>query len=82
MTGGAVCPVCDVADHIERYLELGAENVLGLGCDLDGTDLPSGFGGVSDLYKIAEELSKRGISADVINKIFHENYYSFIKRNF
>lgn len=76
------CTVSDVVAHIEKYLELGAENLLGLGCDLDGTDLPDGFGGVNDLYKIADELSRRNYSDELINKIFYRNFYEFIKKNF
>lgn len=77
-----VCTVDDVIRHVEGYLELGAIDVLGLGCDLDGTGLPEGFGGVDDLYKIADALSRRGYSDSVIEKIFYKNYYSFIENNF
>ena len=77
-----VCTVDDVVRHVEGYLELGAIDVLGLGCDLDGTDLPSGFCGVEHLYKIADALASRGYSDSVIEKIFYKNYYSFIENNF
>lgn len=68
--------------HIDRYMELGGENIVGLGCDLDGTDLPDGFFGVDDLTRIAEAMSARGYSDELVNKIFFENYYNFIKNNF
>ena len=77
-----VCTVDDVMKHIEGYLELGAENILGMGCDLDGTNLPEGFAGVDDVEKIAEEMAKRGYSDELIDKIFWKNYHEFIKRNF
>ena len=76
------CNVSDVADHILKYVSLGAENNIGLGCDLDGTDLPYGFYGVNDLTSISDELQSRGISDSVIQKILYENYYNFIKNNF
>ncbi len=82
MTDGSPCSVNDVCDHIEKYLELGALDVLGLGCDLDGTSLPDGFDGISDLYKIADALSSRGLDDSIIEKIFCKNYYSFIEKNF
>jgi membrane dipeptidase len=81
MTDGK-CTVDDVMRHIEGYLERGAENVLGLGCDLDGTDLPEGFGGVGDLERIAEAMSYHGYSDELIQKVFWKNNYEFIKRNF
>lgn len=76
------CTVADVVDHIEKYLCLGAEDVIGLGCDLDGTDLPDGFTGINDLEIIAEELLKRNYSDELINKIFYRNFYNFIQKNF
>ena len=80
-TNKECCNVTHIADHIERYLELGAENILGFGCDLDGTSLPYGFFGVNDIISIANELKKRGISDSMIEKITYKNYYDFIKRN-
>lgn len=76
------CTVDDVMRHIDGYLERGAENILGLGCDLDGTDLPEGFGGVGDIAKLAEAMSSRGYSDEMIEKIFWKNNFEFIKRNF
>lgn len=75
------CTVSDVADHIEKYIELGAKDILGLGCDLDGTSLPEGFHGLDSLPVIFDELSKRGFSDSDIEKIMYGNYYSFIERN-
>ena len=76
------CTVKDVVAHIEKYLEFGAENVLGLGCDLDGTDLPQGFSSISDLSLIAEELARLNYKDEIIDKIFYRNFYEFIKKNF
>ena len=76
------CTVKDVVTHIEKYLELGAENVLGLGCDLDGTDLPQGFSGIDDLSSIAEELARLNYTDEIIDMIFYRNFYDFIKKNF
>ena len=75
------CTVDDVFAHIDSYMSLGACDVLGLGCDLDGTGLPNGFGGIADLYKIADICLAHGYSEETVNKIFYKNYYEFIKRN-
>ena len=95
IVGISLCPphLCDVAsgekctaetvfEHIDSYMSLGAENVLGLGCDLDGTNLPDGFNGIHDLYKIADVCLSHGYSEETVKKIFYKNYYEFIKRNF
>ncbi len=76
------CTVEDIMRHIDGYLELGARDVLGMGCDLDGTGLPEGFTGVHDIESIADEMAKRGYSDELIDKIFWKNNYEFIKRNF
>lgn len=82
MRDSAICTLDDVISHVDKYMELGAENVLGLGCDLDGTDLPDGFSGVDDLEKLADGLARIGYSDELIDKIFYKNHLEFIKRNF
>ncbi len=79
---GVPCTVDHIIQHIERYIELGGEDIIGLGCDLDGTRLPVGITSVEDLPVIADALSKKGYSDELINKLFFGNYYEFIKRNF
>ena len=75
------CNLSHIADHIEKYLELGGIDSLGFGCDLDGTSLPYGFSGVNDIITVADELIKRGISDNTIEKIMYKNYYDFIQKN-
>lgn len=72
--------VDDILRHIEHYLDVGGEDFLGFGCDLDGTSLPSGFSGLDSLGVIAEELARRNYSEELIEKIFWKNHYSFIKK--
>ena len=82
MGDGRVCTAEDVFAHVDGYMSAGAEDVLGLGCDLDGTDLPHGFSGIGDLYKIADICLSHGYSDELVDKIFYKNHYEFIKRNF
>lgn len=72
--------VDDVLRHIEHYLNIGGEDFSGLGCDLDGTSLPSGFSGLDSLAVIADELARKNYSEELIEKIFWKNHYSFIKK--
>lgn len=81
ISGGETCNVENVIPHIERYLSLGAEDNICLGCDLDGSSLPDGFSGVDDLVKIAECMSNHGYSDELINKLFCNNLYRFIEKN-
>lgn len=68
------CGIEHVAAHIERLLELGGEDHVALGCDLDGTDaLPDGIRGVWDLYKLADKLGQLNYPDDIIDKVFYAN---------
>ena len=73
--------ICDIMKHIEHYLSLGGENVLAMGCDLDGTNLPNGFSSVYDVYKIANEMQRLNYSDELINKIMYNNAFTFFKYN-
>ena len=70
-----------IVKHIEHFLSLGGENILAMGGDLDGTNLPDGFEGVQDIYKIANELQKLNYSEALIDKIMYKNAFEFFKRN-
>ncbi len=80
-TENKICTVEEIIHHIDYYMSRGCKDTLALGCDLDGTDLPNGFDSISDIYKIADELAKRGYSDGLIGKIFYENANNFIKNN-
>lgn len=70
----------DVVRHIDRYMELGAQDHLCFGCDFDGTDLPQGISNVGDLYAVAEALSARGYSQELLDKIYWQNAYQFFQK--
>ena len=44
-------------DHIDRFLSLGGEDNIGIGCDFDGVDfLPRGVSGCQDVEKLIKML--------------------------
>ena len=43
----------DVFAHVDYYLSLGGQDIVGFGADWDGTDLPQGFSSVKDLEQVA-----------------------------
>ena len=71
----------DVFAHIDYYLSLGGEDIIGFGADWDGTDLPTDFSGVQDLMKVAEIMAKHNYTEDLIHKIYWKNFYDFAMRN-
>ncbi len=71
----------DILKHVEHYLSLGGENIVSLGCDLDGTSLPEGFSDVRDVIKIADKMAQLGYNEEIINKLFWRNAKEFIEKN-
>jgi len=74
--------IADIIKHIEHYLSLNLGDVICLGADFDGiSSLPIGINNISDIEKIAEEMSKLNYSDDLIEKIFYHNFMNFCKQN-
>ncbi|MGN0181701.1 MAG: dipeptidase [Candidatus Ornithomonoglobus sp.] len=71
VTESGVCEVSDVLRHIERWMELGGENAVGLGGDFDGVEnnLPQGISGCEDYYKLLDMLDE-----ETAEKISHKNF--------
>ena len=67
----------DVADHIERVVELVGIDHVGLGSDYDGVgdSLPRGLEDVSKYPALIQELLKRGFSEADIEKVCSANVF-------
>ena len=56
-------------------IEVGGEDCVGLGGDLDGVEsMPIGLEGVGDYPQIAELLQRGGLSSRQVDKVCHENF--------
>lgn len=71
----------DAIKHIEAFLKLGCDDVLGMGADFDGID-KSPFNDVLD-YSFLHKLMKEEmtLSDELIDKILYSNLVNFIKTN-
>lgn len=64
-----------VYQHIDHFLQLGGENHIALGGDLDGCEeLPQGFNHVDDYNALGEFLVQRGLSEQTVANIFYHNF--------
>lgn len=81
LSGDNTVDIDNIMKHVDYYLSLGGENILSLGCDLDGTDLPDGFNDIRDLTKIADKMAQCNYSDNIINKIFWKNAKTFLENN-
>ncbi len=76
-------PDLDTAcDHFLHFLELDPNgDHIALGGDLDGCDsLPAGFDGVQSYPALADRLLARGVSEDILHKIFWDNALGVLDR--
>ncbi len=74
--------VSHIIRHLEHFLSLGGEDIVAIGADWDGASLPDGISTIADAQKLAEEMARLGYSDALIHKIFFDNAYAFISRNF
>lgn len=66
-----------VKEHIDRFLALGGEDSIGIGCDFDGVDeLPFGITGIESVEKIVKELP---YSTKIRQKIAEGNFLRLLK---
>lgn len=63
--------------HWYHYLELGGENAVVLGGDMDGTDLPSSWRGMETWNRLYDYLCDRGYAKTLIDKTFFKNAADF-----
>lgn len=80
---GAVVTIQDLFHHMDAILALGGEDVLVLGEDFDGCQgfFPEHITGVESVPYIHEQMERAGFDRRLINKVFFENAYQFMKRN-
>ena len=69
----------EVAAHIEHWLDLGGEDVVALGGDLDGASVPSILDG-ADKMPAFQELLERRFGATITAKLCYGNALAFFER--
>ena len=70
----------DLLRHIEHWLELGGQDVIALGSDYDGTDVPSWLNGCEQLQNLYEPAAAR-FGNGIADKLFFENAYAFFQNS-
>lgn len=71
----------DLFRHVERFLELGAEDCLALGSDADGADLPPWLDGPEKFAGLYQAFLDRGLSSHLAEGILWKNALRFWGRN-
>jgi len=69
-----------IVKHILHAVDVGGEDVVGLGGDLDGVvHLPEGVDGVQDYPKIPHALREAGLTEAQVEKVCHGNFLRVFK---
>lgn len=71
--------VSDMAIHINHIKKVGGIDVISIGSDFDGIELPSEITNIGEMDKLASELKKNNFSEEEIEKIFYKNALRVIK---
>lgn len=71
--------VSDMLNHIKHIKNIGGIDVISIGSDFDGVELPSEITNIGEIDKLASELKKNNFSEEEIEKIFYKNALRVIK---
>ena len=71
----------DLLRHIDRFLDLGAEDCLALGSDFDGAVIPDWLLGPQKVVELYDLLLQRGYCAELCDKLFYRNALEFFRTN-
>ena len=64
-----------VARHVLHAIDIGGEDCVGLGGDLDGiASMPAGIEGIADYPKIAQLLLRAGLKEAQVEKVCYPNF--------
>lgn len=69
-----------IEKHLEHFLSLGGENILALGSDFDGADMPSCIKGAESMADLYEYLLSKNYNEALLEKLFYSNAVEFLKK--
>ncbi|MBQ8000494.1 MAG: membrane dipeptidase [Ruminococcus sp.] len=69
--------VKDLLLHAEHFLSLGGEDVLCIGSDFDGSNIPHDLSGIEKIPILWEEFLKIGYTEQLVQKIMYYNAHNF-----
>lgn len=69
----------DVVDHIDHAVDVMGIDHVAIGSDFDGASMPEDLKDSSELYKVTDELIRRGYSDEDIEKLLGKNTLRVLK---
>lgn len=71
--------ISDLTAHIHHFLALGGEDILCLGSDFDGAEIPDYLNDLDRVENLRAALLAEGLSETIVQKIFYENARRFFE---
>lgn len=71
--------VCDLADHVMHFVNVGGEDCVGLGTDFDGVEGKLEIDHPEKMDLLFDELKKRGLSERIMEKVASGNVLRVIR---
>lgn len=65
--------------QIEHFLSLGCENIIAFGSDFDGCPVHNDLDGIEKIPSVYNSLKEKGISENILKKLFFENAEKFFR---
>lgn len=73
--------VSEIVDHIDHAVAIAGIEHVGIGTDFDGVSvLPEGINNITDIWKIFDEMRRRGYSSNEISLVSGENLMNVLDR--
>ena len=81
LSGNKNAGVEDIIRHMEHFLDIGGEDIIGIGSDFDGINiLPEGLNSVGDIDILITAMKRLGWSDCLVEKIMSKNIGNIIKK--
>lgn len=71
----------DIFRHAEYFLSLGGEDVIAMGSDFDGCEIPDDMKGIESIEELYNIFAKHNYSEELIDKIFFKNAFDFFNKH-
>lgn len=72
----------DILRHAEHFLSLSCEDNLSIGSDFDGAEVPDKICGIEKIEGLYEYFLRKNYKESLLEKIFFDNAYNFIKASY
>lgn len=81
LNGTEKAGIDDLRRHLDRFLDLGCENIIGFGSDFDGIPFsPDGLNGPGDFPRLLEALHAAGYGEPLLRKLAATNLFDYLAR--